>query len=59
MESRARRSLDEAESGGPNVMRRPEVAKWQQKFRVDWDATDGRNGGAQRRVWEVLMEMVR
>ena len=26
-------------------MRAPEVAKWQQKYRVDWDATDGRNGG--------------
>ena len=23
------------------------------------DATDGRNGGAQRTVWEVLMEMER
>ena len=32
----------------------PEVAKWQQKYRVNWDATDGRNGGAQRTVWEVL-----
>ena len=40
-------------------MRAPEVAKWQQKDRVDWDATDGRNGGAQRTVWEVLMEMER
>ena len=30
---------------------------WQQKYRVDWDATDGRNGGAQRTVWEVLMDM--
>ena len=26
-----------------------QVAKWQQKYRVDWDATDGRNGGAQQR----------
>ena len=33
--------------------------KWQQKYRVDWDATDGRNGGAQRTLWEVLMEMER
>ena len=39
------------------ALRAPEVAKWQQKFRVDWAATDGRNGGAQRTVWEVLMEM--
>ena len=37
--------------------RAPEVAKWQQKYRVEWDATDERNGGAQRTVWEVLMEM--
>ena len=40
-------------------MRAPEVAKWQQKYRVDWDATDGRNGGAQRTEREVLMEMER
>ena len=39
--------------------REPEVAKWQQKYRVDWDATDGRNGGAQQTVWEILMEMYR
>ena len=39
------------------ALRAPEVAKWQQKYRVEWDATDGRNGGAQRTVWEVLMEM--
>ena len=30
------------------AMRAPEVAKWQQKCRVDWDATDGRNGRVQR-----------
>ena len=36
-----------------------EVAKWQQKYRVGWDATDGRNGGAPRSVCEVLMEMER
>ena len=35
------------------------MAKWQQKYRVDWDAADGRHGGAQRRVWEILMEMER
>ena len=39
------------------AMRAPEVARWQQKYRVDWDATDGRNGGAQRTVCEVLLEM--
>ena len=36
------------------ALRAPEVAKWQQKYRVDWDATDGRNGGAQQTVWEIL-----
>ena len=41
------------------ALRAPEVAKWQQKYRVDWDAADGRSGGAQRTVWEVLMEMER
>ena len=35
------------------------VAKWQQKYRVDWDAADGRNGGAQQTVWEVLVEVER
>ena len=35
------------------------MAKWQQKYRVDWDATDGRNGGAQQAVWEIMMEMER
>ena len=30
-----------------------------QKYRVDWDATAGRNGGAQQTVWEILMEMER
>ena len=41
------------------ALRAPEMAKWQQKYRVDWDATNGRNGEAQRTVWEVLMEMER
>ena len=27
--------------------------------RIDWDASDGRHGGAQRTVWEILMEMER
>ena len=36
-----------------------EVAKSQLKYRVDWDATDGRNGGAQQTVWKILMEMER
>ena len=34
------------------ALRASEVAKLQQKYRVDWDATDGRNGGAQQTVWE-------
>ena len=38
-------------------MRAPEVAKWQQRYWIDRDATDGRNGGAQRTVWEILMDM--
>ena len=41
------------------ALRAPEVEKWQQKYRVDWDATDGQNGGAQQTVWEMLMEMQR
>ena len=41
------------------ALRAPEVAKWQLKYRVDWDAADGRNGGARQTVWEVLMEMER
>ena len=41
------------------ALRAPEVAKWQQKHRVGWDATDGRNGGARQTVWENVMEMER
>ena len=37
------------------ALRAPEVAKWQQKYRVDWDATDGRNGDAQQTVWEISL----
>ena len=40
-------------------LRALEVAKWQQKYRVHWDATDGRNGGADRTLLELLMEMER
>ena len=39
------------------ALKAPEVAKWPQKYRFEWDAADGRNGGAQRTVLEVLMEM--
>ena len=41
------------------AVRAPEVVKWQQRYRIDWDATDGRNGGCQRTVLEILMEMER
>ena len=41
------------------ALRASEVTKSQQKYRVDWDATDGRNGGAQQTVWEILLEMER
>ena len=40
-------------------MRASEVMEWQQRCRIEWDATDGRNGGAQRTVLEILMEMER
>ena len=29
----------------------------QYKHRIKWDVTDGRNGGAERTVWEALLEM--
>ena len=35
------------------------MAKWQQMYRVDWDVADGRNGGIQQTVWEILLEMER
>ena len=38
------------------TVRAPEVAKWQQRYRIDWSAIDGRNGGTQRAVWGTLME---
>ena len=41
------------------ALRAPEVAKWQYKYRTEWDATDGRNGGAERIVWRTLLEMER
>ena len=39
--------------------RAPVVAKWQQKYLIDWDATDGRNGGVQQTVWEILLETLK
>ena len=41
------------------ALRAPEVAKWQKKCSVEWDASHGRNGGAQQTVWEILMERER
>ena len=41
------------------ALRAPEVAKWQCKCRIEWDATDGRSGGAERIVRETLLEMKR
>ena len=35
------------------------MMKWQQRYQIGLDAIDGRNGGAQRTVWEILMEMER
>ena len=35
------------------------MATWQQRYRIDWDAIDGRNGGAQRIVWENWVEVER
>ena len=35
------------------------MMKWQQRYRIEWDATDGRNGGAQRTVWDILMDIER
>ena len=41
------------------ALRAPEVATWPPKYRVDWDVADGRNGGAQQTVWEIMTEMER
>ena len=41
------------------ALRAPDVAKWQQKYRIDWDGTDGRNGGTPCTVWEVLVKVER
>ena len=40
-------------------LRAPEVTRWQQRHRFRCDASDGRNGGAVRTVWETLLEMER
>ena len=44
---------------GWKALRAREVATWQLKYRAEGDATDGRNGGAQQTVWEILMQMDR
>ena len=41
------------------AQRPPELAKWQQKYRIHWGAIDGRKGRAQRTVWAMLLEMIR
>ena len=40
-------------------LRALEVSRWLERHRVGWDATDGRNGGRERTVWETLLEMER
>ena len=40
-------------------LRAPVVTRWQQRHRVGWDARDGWNPGAERTVWETLLEMER
>ena len=40
-------------------LRALEVSRLQERRRVGWDAADGRNGGAERTVWETLPEMHR
>ena len=39
------------------VLRTSEVTKKKNEYRLEWDVTDGRTGGAQRIVWEIMMEM--
>ena len=41
------------------ALRAPEVLIWQHTFRVKKDATGRRNGGAERTVWEVLLDKER
>ena len=55
---REREARRASADSGPIVeaLRAPEVLRWQHKYRVDWDATDGRNGGAAHTVWEVLLD---
>ena len=41
------------------VLRALEVAKCQYTYRIEWDATDGRSGGAERTVWVIFLDMER
>ena len=41
------------------ALRAPEVATQQEKFRIAWDVTDGRNGGAERTLCQTFLEMKR
>ena len=52
-------ALVPAMAGWWEALRASEVAKQQEKFRIEWDATDGRNGGAERTLWETFLEMER
>ena len=38
------------------ALRARKMAKWPHRYRIEWDATDGRNRGTQRTVWEMLLE---
>ena len=40
-------------------LRAPEISRWQEVHRVEWDATGVRNGWPGRIVWETLLEMDR
>ena len=41
------------------ALRAHEVSRWQERHSVGWDATDGRNGGAEPTVRETLLDVDR
>ena len=47
----------------PSALLSTMIGRWEclraQRHRVGWDVTDGRNGGADRTMWETLPEMER
>ena len=43
--------------GGWKGLRARQVSRWQERHRLGWDATDGHNGGAERTVWENVLDM--